>query len=1129
MKKNRTCLCRGLFIPIRKYLRIMKLTFIFSLLGLLSYASVSYSQSTRLTFETKNATIESVFKQIESLSEYKFAYNSTKLDVEKRISLKVENQTIDVILNKILGSANFQYQIVDRYIIITDENGQKLTSMGAEQPATKVTGTVTDISGSPLPGVSVVVKGTINGTITDANGKYSISNIPANGALLFSFVGMKAQQVVVAGKTTINVTLQEETVGIEEVVAIGYGTQKKRNVTGSMSQIKTEELADIPVSNIGQKMQGKFAGVQIYQSSGEPNGGLSYRIRGQASINAGNSPLVVIDGFPSVSGMESLSPAEIESISILKDASATSLYGSRAANGVILVTTKSGKTGVTDIEFSAYYGVESVSDRGKPDVMNAQEFAQFKKEYYEDKATYEGYTGGVPAQYQNPSGVGAGTDWYDVLLRNANTENYNLAISSGINRLKSSINLNYNKQEGVILNTYAERFTARANNLFEASEKLKFGLNIAGSYRNSQITPSLGNGRNIIGSAFLMDPALKYKNDDGTYPIAYQAPGMFANPNYYLVLTQRKYPTKQTSVTTNAFTEVELIKGLKYKLSANVDLGNTAASSFIPSTAQGAMFSAPPKPATGSYSTANYMTWLLENTLTYSKTIKEKHNIDALIGYTSQKATEENSKIDASSFPDDEVDWFNAATVKTGSGDKSEWSMLSYIGRLNYNYDGKYLLSMAFRRDGCSRFGSNAKYGNFPSVSLGWIASEENFLKNIDKLSYLKIRASYGKVGNNNLGNYNYIASVVTSNYVTNGAISAGRALNSIGNNDLTWETTKQTDIGFDLGLLKDRIFFVYDYYHKRTDGLLYAIDIPNQTGFSNIQSNIGEFKFWGHEFGLETKNMVGKFRWNTNFNITFNRNEAVKLGTNNTPIGGNSNQGDYNRTQVGHPLGEFMGYIYDGVYMTQEELNSQPKHASSMVGTVRMKDISGPNGVPDGVIDMKDRTVIGNPNPDFLYGLTNEFYYKNFDASVVIAGAVGGDIIDGTYEWTENIDGVFNVRKEMAERWRSTENPGNGNIPRTRSGTTELFRYNNTRWVSDGSYLAVKNITAGYTIPIRSNSYIKSTRFYVSAQNVFMLTKYHGMNPEVSANGSNGLYQGVDTSSYPIASICTLGINIKF
>jgi len=1018
------------------------------------------------------------------------------------------------------NATDVKYAIVDPEIKLAPEI---LTGVSQLQQ-NKVTGTVIGKDGAPLPGVNVVVTGTTLGALTDIDGKYTIQIPQGSKSLTFSFIGMESQKINIGTLTNINVTMTESAIGLEEVVVVGYGTQKVRNLTGAMSRINTKELESIPVSNIGQKMQGKFAGVQIYQTSGEPNGGLSYRIRGQASINAGNAPLVVIDGFPSVSGIESLSPDEIESITILKDASAASLYGSRAANGVILVTTKSGVAGVTNIEFSTYYGIESVSDRGKPDVMNAKEFALFKKEYYEDQALYEGYTGGVPAQYQNPDQVKDGTNWYDILLRNAGTQNYNLSITTGTSKLKSAVNINYNKQEGVILNTFAERFTARANNLYQASDKLTFGLNLSGSVRNSQITPSLGGGRNIIGSSFLMDPALKYQNDDGTYPIAYTSPGMFANPNYYLVLMKRENPSMSTSAIANAFTEVEIIDRLKYKLSANIDFGNTATKSFIPSIVQGAMFSAPPKPATGSYGTSNYMTWLIENTLTYSKTFNEKHNFDALFGYTSQKVNSEDASISASQFPDDEVNWFNAATVKTGSGNKSAWSMLSYIGRLNYNYDGKYLLSAAFRRDGCSRFGSNAKWGNFPSVSLGWVVSEENFMQQFDKVSFLKLRGSYGKVGNNNIGNYAYIASVVTSNYVTNGAITAGRALNAIGNNNLTWETTTQYDLGLDLGLFKDRIYLVYDYYRKTTDGLLYAIDIPNQSGFSSIQSNIGEFRFWGHEFGLETKNFVGNFRWNTNFNITFNRNKAIKLGTNNTPIGGNANQGEYNRTEVGKPLGQFYGYIYDGVFMTQEEYDAGPKHASSMVGTVRMKDLTD-----DNIIDMKDRTFIGNPNPDFLYGITNEFSYKNFDANVIIAGAVGGDIIDGTLEWTENIDGVFNVTKECAERWRSIDNPGQGNIPRTRTGTTELFRYNNTRWVFDGSYLALKNITVGYTLPIRSNPYVKNARFYLSAQNVFTVTKYPGMNPEVSANGSNGLYQGRDLSSYPVAKIYTIGVNVKF
>ena len=518
---------------------------------------------------------------------------------------------------------------------------------------------------------------------------------------------------------------------------------------------------------------------------------------------------------------------------------------------------------------------------------------------------------------------------------------------------------------------------------------------------------------------------------------------------------------------------------------------------------------------------------MIENTLTYNKTFAENHNVDVLLGYTTQKNSQENVTINSSDYPDNELGWFGAAISRTGNSDTNSWgswSMISYLGRLNYDYKGKYLLSVAFRRDGCSRFGSNAKFANFPSVSLGWIASDETFMERFDKLSYLKFRGSYGVVGNYNIGNYTYLASVGSYNYVTNGSITPGRAVSGIGNSELTWETTKQLDLGVDIGLFNDRIFLVYDYYWKNTDGLLYQVDIPYSSGFSNIQSNIGEFRFWGHEISLETKNMTGDFKWNTHLNISIDRNKAIKLGTNDTPIGGYSNQQDYNRTEVGKPLGLFYGYVYDGVFMTQEEYEAGPKHSSSMVGTVRMKDLNG-----DNIIDMDDRTFIGDPNPDFTFGITNEFSWKNFDASLVLTGSVGNDIIDGSREWTENLDGCFNVLRDVANRWRSEENPGNGEIPRTRTGTTELFRYNNTRWVFDGSYLRVKNLTIGYTVPLKTNPYIKGLRFYLSGQNLLTWTAYPGMNPEVSSRGASGLYQGVDITAYPVARTFSLGINVKF
>ena len=994
-----------------------------------------------------------------------------------------------------------------------------------------VSGIVRDsVNSEPLPGVSVSIKGTTMGALTNANGKFKIT-APIGSVLVFRYVGYKEQQVTVQNYQEITISLSSSAQGLKEVVVVSYGTQSKREVTGAIAQIKTSEVKDMPVANIGQKLQGKLAGVQINQNSGTPGAEMTFRIRGAASINAGNNPLIVIDGFPSESGLQTLSPDEIESISVLKDASASSLYGSRAANGVVLVTTKQAKNGQKSLEFSSYTGVQSVPNRGKPDLMNAEEFAQYKKEYYEDAAKYEGYTGGVPAVYQNPGQYAgkSGTNWFDVLLRNAVSQNYNLAFSSGTKDLKTVTNLNYNKQEGVMLNSYDERFTARTNNIYTASDRLTLGVNLELSYGNNQVVPGLDNGRNIIENAFLMDPTLNYKNPDGTYPLSFSQPGMFPNPNYYLVLTQIVNKTKAARVIANGFAEFKIIDGLKFKTSINVNTNNTINRQFTPSTAQGGLGSAPPQPASGSYNTSSFTTWLSENTLNYQKTLGGKHNIDVLAGYTAQKYSFENSNIDGSQFPDDNIQWINAATTRIGNVGASQWSLLSYIGRLNYNYDSKYLVSFAFRRDGSSKFGANNKYGNFPSVSVGWVASDEAFIKNIKPISFLKIRGSFGKVGNNNIGDYTYLASVNSNNYVFSNTVTPGKALSGIGNNDLTWETTTSYDVGLDLQLFNNRVSFTYDYYWKKTDGLLYGIDIPVQSGFSTITSNVGRFDFWGHEFTVGTKNLVGKLTWNTSLNISFDRNIVKKLGTNDAPIGGYGEYWDDNRTAVGHPIGLFYGYINTGVYMTQQQFDTEPHDATAMVGTARFKDVSGANGVPDGKIDSYDRTFIGNPNPTFTYGITNSFSYKDLDLSIVMAGSVGNDIADDAFQSTENLDGVFNVRKGVAGRWRSEQDPGDGIYPRTRSGTTADFRNTTSRQVFKATYLAVKNITLGYTLPIRKNPYFKNLRAFLSAQNAFIFTKYPGLNPEAGLAGLNGLNQGRDFTGYPIPKVLSVGINASF
>ena len=1003
-----------------------------------------------------------------------------------------------------------------------------LPSLAQSQIA--VTGIVTDsVDSSPIPGASVSLSGSTVVTQTDGKGKFAI-NVPQGSVLVIRFIGYADKQIKVDKGGPVAVVLSPSLQNLKEVVVVSYGTQNRREVTGAIAQIKASEVKDMPVANIGQKLQGKLAGVQINHNSGTPGAEMTFRIRGAASINAGNNPLIVIDGFPSQSGLQSLSPDEIETITVLKDASSAALYGSRAANGVILVTTKQAKDGQKSLDFSAYYGTQSVPDRGKPDLMNGQEFAQYKKEWYEDAARYEGRKDGVPAVYQNPSQYAndPGTNWYDILLRNAASQSYNLSYSNGVKDLKSFMNLNYNKQEGVILNSSDQRFTARSNNTYNASDRLTLNANLELSYGSNQVVPGLDNGRNIIANAYLMDPTLKYKNPDGSYPVSFSQPGMFPNPNYYLVVTQRLNKSRAARVIANGFAEYKILDGLKFKSTINVNTDNTVNRRFTPSTAQGGLGSAPPQPATGSYNTSNFITWLSENTLNYGKSLG-KHHFEALAGYTYQKFSAENSGINGTQFPDDNIQWISAATTRLGNVGADQWSLIRYIGRLKYNYDGKYLAEFALGRDGSSKFGPNNKYGNFPSVSIGWVASDELFIKDLNAVDFLKFRAGYGRVGNNNIGNYSYLASLATTNYVFDGKVVPGNSLSGIANNSLTWETTAGYNIGFDLELFNNRVAVTYDYYNKKTDGLLYAIDIPVQAGFSNITSNVGEFNFWGNELSISTRNFTGGFTWNTNFNISIDRNKVIKLGTNNAPIGGYNEYWDDNRTAVGYPIGMFYGYINDGVYMTQQEYDTQPHRSDSMVGTARFKDVSGPNGSPDGKIDTYDRTFIGNPNPDFTYGITNSFSYKKFDLSVVFAGSVGNDIADDAFQSTENLDGVFNVRKGVAGRWRSEENPGNGEYPRTRTGTTEPFRNFTSRQVFRADYLAVKNITLGYALPIKDTKFFKSLRAYASAQNAVIFTKYPGMNPEAGISGLNGLNQGRDFTGYPIPRVFSVGLNAGF
>ncbi|HZJ18828.1 MAG TPA: TonB-dependent receptor [Pricia sp.] len=999
-----------------------------------------------------------------------------------------------------------------------------------------ITGTVTSADDTlGLPGVNVVEKGTTNGVVTDFDGEYSITVSGDNATLVFTYVGFAAQEVPVNGKSQIDIAMAEDATALDEVVLVGYGTQIKRQVTGAVQTIDAEELADIPVSQITQKLQGKLAGVQINQTTGKPGEGMSVRIRGQLSVSGGSDPLYVVDGFPITGGIGALNPDEIQDISILKDAASTSLYGSRAANGVVLITTKTGVPGETNFSFNTSTGIQQVPQRGRIDMMDAVEFAQFKKEYYEDQGDP------VPEIFQNPSQYqGKTNDWYDALLRTSPVQNYNLTITSNKEKLRSSVIAGFFKQDGVVINSDYRRYSLRANVDYQLSDKIRIGLNVAPSYIKDNTPRSDGDrGTGILFNALHTWPIMPIYKPDGTLTEFNNFPAetgnIFSYANWITSARQIVNETKDVNLLTNAFLEYEPIDGLIIKTSLNAELYNSRYEFFSPTTATSGINVPIPTDSRAVWSDTNDFSWLNENLATYTKSFGE-HNFQLLGGFTFQKFRRDFSRVQASNFADDRLPTIQGAANidRNGTFDRvQEWSLVSFLSRLTYNYKGRYLFTASVRSDGSSRFGSQNRWGTFPSVSAGWIISDENFMESVEPVSLLKVRASYGVTGNNNIGNYTQYALINnTVNAAFGNDLAPGSAVTTLANPNLGWETTKQFDAGLDVSLFNDRVSFLYDYYTKNTTNLLYNVQVPQESGFSNFSDNIGEIHFWGHEFALNTINTTGKFQWTTNANISFNRNEVVALAE-----GIDRVYGQFHITKVGEPFGQFYGHLSDGVYLNQQDLDSSPQvPGRSTVGSIKLLDLNGDGIITNGG-DEDDRAIMGNPFPDFTYGITNTIKYGNFDFSVIGTGSQGNQLLVRHLYSTANLDGVFNLVNDVKYRFRSVDNPGRGFFGTTVGGgnVTGIERdWINDRFVADASYFNIRNITLGYTLD-GVDRFFKSARIYGSIQNVYIFTKYWGgPNPEISVQpdgeGDGGnLSQGVDISGYPVPRIFSIGLNFNF
>lgn len=1033
-----------------------------------------------------------------------------------------------------------------------------LKTPGYSQQADNVTVTGRVIFGGAamdLAGTSVQVKGKGKGVSTDASGHYTII-VPSGSTLIFSHIGFKTYEtrLDLKGKTQaeINISLEPSDNSLDQVVVVSYGKQQKRDITGAVVKVSASDAQDVPAAEFGQKLQGKVAGLQVNQTSGLPGQGMTFRIRGAASLGSGNQPLIVIDGQPIISDVGSgdanlISPDEIESYSVLKDAAATALYGSRASNGVILITTKQAKMGRTAVSANAYYGLQSVPKRGRPDMMNAHEFATFMKGYFEDKILYKDWSKpsdaitAVPVDYANPDQYGAGTDWYSTIFKTAPIQDYMVNISSGNEKMSTSTTFSYFDQQGVLYNTGVKRFAVRSNNEYRPISWIKIGLNLAPTYqldhntRNQGGNLSINGFRQVVSGAISSSPLQPVYKPDGTFNSTIVSKGMIPMPNFLQQQQIMRNNQSNMHLLGNAYVDFELIKGLHLRSSINGDLGSQDYNAYFGSM-YGYNNNPPPRSlasATAYNNSNNSYSWLNENLLTYSTRFGD-HNFDVLAGYTTQKFSMNSRNINGTGFASDAVPWISGATTTTGTSTTTTWTVASALARLNYDYKKRYYLSATIRNDASSRFGAYKKYATFPSISAGWVVSDEAFFPKTNTISFLKFKGSYGLTGNNNLGNnntqnYPSITLLSPANYVFNGATTTGQAISSLGNPNLTWETSKQTDIGIEMNFLKNRISFTYDYYNKRTEDMLATLALPYASGYSSMSYNVGVFRIWGHELQLSTKNMVGEFNWSTDFNISFNDNKVVSL-VNNTPIGGNNKYYDYNRTAVGHRIGEFFGYVFQGVYMTQADFDKSPHEATSELGSAKMKDISSSSGGgPDGKIDSYDKTFIGNPNPNYIFGISNNFGYKNFDLNIIAAGQVGNQIMNVNLQNIQNLDGAFNLEKDMMDRWRSEANPGNGKVPRTKSTSTELYRLVNTNWVFSGDYLTIKNIALGYTFRQQALKYIKSVRIYASVQNAFVFTKYPGQNPEVNDNKDSQTTAGLDNGSFPNPRTVMFGANFNF
>lgn len=967
-----------------------------------------------------------------------------------------------------------------------------------------VQGVVKDQTGETVIGASVMEKGTTNGTITGIDGDFSL-NMSPNGTLVVSFVGYKTQEVQVKGQKQLQVVLSEDAEMLDEVVVIGYGTMKKSDLTGAVSSIGNKDIKDSPVSNLGQAIQGKISGVQIVDA-GKPGDNVSIKIRGLGSIN-NCDPLVVIDGVPTDLGLSSLNMADVERLDVLKDASATAIYGSRGANGVVMITTR-GTEGKGKLAVSANYSFQNATN--VPSLLNAAQYAELSNDMMVNSGRNPN------PEWANPSELGAGTDWMDELLRTGVMQNYTVSYSGGNEKSHYYVSGGFLDQSGIVKSVNYRRFTFQSNSDAQVLKWLKFSNNITFSADTKK------SGSYNIGDALKALPIYPVKNEDGSWS------GPDGNSEWYGSTRNPIGPTELNKSQTDGYNflanltaELTFTKWLKFKSTFGYDAKFWFIDNFTPKY----NWKPTPTEETSRYKSDNKsFTYLWDNYFLFDHTFAEKHRVGLMAGMSAQWNTNDYLNAQKNVFMFDNVhEMDNGEEMYAIGGNETEWALLSYMARVNYSYEDRYLLTATIRRDGSSRFGKKHRWGTFPSVSVAWRASQEKWFPKNDYINDLKVRAGYGVTGSQaSVGNYSYLASYNTSVYPF--GISSGNQTalvsSTLANPYIHWEEVAQTNIGFDASLFNSRVMFSFDAYLKETRDMLVKASIPITSGFEDTTTtytNAGKVRNQGIEMSLHTINLTGELGWETNLTATYNKNKIKDLNSDVPYYINQINNSYVTMLAKDYPINVFYGYVTDGIFQNQSEVNTHAVQPGAEPGDIRFRDLNN-----DGVINDSDRTVIGNPNPSWLFSMNNSLSYKGFELSVFLQGIAGNKIYNANNIDNTGMAAAYNQTTDVLKRWQG-EGTSNS-MPRAVFGDPNQNTRVSDRFVENGSYLRLKNITLSYTFPKQwlQKAQIENARLSLSCENVATITGYSGFDPEVGING-------IDQNRYPISRTFSLGLNFNF